>query len=306
MHDDESAGACGDDRAGRLGRSGFVSLFGDAAPPGRLKKVAVIWGASIGPFGGSTLYRRRVFEHLKKLNGIFVREVTTQNYLAENGVTGNVYLVEDPAFVMDPEEPDSKEFIERFPKGAIGISLSHLFLSRTRFRNSCKAGVYEIVEAIRRRFGRPIVLISHCVADGNSNDYELLNSALKENASKWHDVVCWPRFMPAAQIKWVISRLHCLVAARTHATIAAFGSCVPTVSLVYSFKGMGINKRLFGGPSYVVTKEDCSVETIVEKLELVLADYDKIRRTLEEKIPLVKAGSMRAGEYLKRVMSNGE
>jgi len=56
----------------------------------------------------------------------------------------------------------------------------------------------------------------------------------------------------------------------------------------------------------VVTKENCSVETIVEKLELVLADYDKIRRTLEEKIPLVKAGSMRAGEYLKRVMSNGE
>jgi len=272
----------------------------------RLKKVAVIWGASIGPFEGSAFYKRRVFEHLRKLNGIFVRETVSQQYLSDNGIKDNVYLVEDPAFLMEPEMPDDHEFVENLPRGAIGISLSGLFLNQTRFSKNHKAAVYGIVEAVRRKFGHPIVLISHCVTDGISNDYKLLNSVLRDNASSWHDVICLPRFMPAAEIKWVISRLRCLVGARTHATIAAFGSLVPTVSLVYSFKGIGINKRLFGGLRYAVTKEDCSVEAIVEKLELVLADYDKIRRTLEEKIPLVKAGSMRAGEYLKRVMSNGE
>ena len=269
----------------------------------RLKKVTVIWGASIGPFGGSTFYRRRVFKHLRKLTGIFVRETTTQAYLADNNVSENVYLVDDPAFVMEPEEPADKEFIEKLLPGTIGISLSSLFLRKTRFRNQIKAGVYEIIEAVRRQFGRPIVLISHCVTDGISNDYELLNSVLRDNASSWPDVICLPRFMPAAEIKWVISRLHCLVGARTHATIAAFGSLVPTVSLVYSFKGIGINKRLFGGLAYVVTQEDYSAETVIEKLKLVLTDYDKISKTLEEKMPDVKAGSMQAGEYLKRIMS---
>lgn len=269
----------------------------------RLKKVTVIWGASIGPFGGSTFYRRRVFKHLRKLTGIFVRETTTQAYLADNNVSKNVYLSDDPAFVMEPVEPADKEFIEKLPQEAIGISLSSLFLRKTRFRNQIKAGVYEIVEAVRRQFGHPIVLIGHCVTDGISNDYELLNSVLRDNASSWHDVICLPRFMPAAEIKWVISRLHCLVGARTHATIAAFGSLVPTVSLVYSFKGIGINKRLFGGLRYAVIKEDCSVEAIVEKLELVLTHHGEIRRILQEKIPDVKAGSMQAGEYLKRIMS---
>jgi polysaccharide pyruvyl transferase WcaK-like protein len=269
----------------------------------RLKKVTVIWGASIGPFGGSTFYRRRVFKHLRKLTGLFARETTTQAYLADNNVSENVYLVDDPAFVMEPEEPADKEFIEKLPQGAIGISLSSLFLGKTRFRSQIKTGVYEIIEAVRRQFGRPIVLIGHCVTDGINNDYELLNSVLRENASRWHNVICLPRFMPASEIKWVISRLHCLVGARTHATIAAFSSLVPTVSLVYSFKGIGVNKRLFGGLRYAVTTEDCSVEAIVEKLELVLAHHGEIRRILQEKMPDVRAGSMRAGEYLKRIIS---
>ena len=269
----------------------------------RQKKTTVIWGASIGLFGGSAFYRRRVFRHLKMLSGLFVRETTTQAYLADNDVSKNVYLVDDPAFVMEPVEPADKAFIEKLPQAAIGISLSSLFLGKTRFRNQNKAAVYEIVEAIRRRFGYPIVLIGHCVADGIHNDYELLNSVLTENASRWHDVICLPRFMSAVETKWVISHLHCLVGARTHATIAAFGSCVPTVSLIYSFKGIGINKRLFGGLRYAVTAEDCSVETIVEKVELVLANHDEIRRILQDKMSDVEAGAMRAGEYLKMIMS---
>lgn len=267
----------------------------------REKKATVIWGASIGPFGGSSFYKRRVFRHLKKLSGLFVRETITQAYLADNNVSKNVYLVEDPAFVMEPEEPPERTFVEQFPQGAIGVSLSRLFLRMTRYKDDLERGAYQIIEAIRQ-FGRPVVLIGHCVGD-NENDYELLNNLLQDNASRWRDIICLPRFMPAAQIKWAISRLHCLVAARTHATIAAFSSYVPTVSLIYSFKGLGINQRLFGGLRYAVTKEDCSVEAIVGKLELVLTHHSEIRRLLQEKMPEVKAGSMRAGEYLKSIMS---
>ena len=209
--------------------------------------------------------------------------------------------MEDPAFVMEPEEPPERTFVEQFPQGAIGVSLSRLFLRMTRYKDDLERGAYQIIEAIRQ-FGRPVVLIGHCVSD-NENDYELLNNLLQDNASRWRDIICLPRFMPAAQIKWAISRLHCLVAARTHATIAAFSSYVPTVSLIYSFKGLGINQRLFGGLRYAVTKEDCSVEAIVGKLELVLTHHSEIRRLLQEKMPEVKAGSMRAGEYLKSIMS---
>ena len=288
-----------------LGGDGFINKpyypIACAHQALRLKKTAVIWGASIGPFGGSSLYRRRVFRHLKMLSGLFVRETATQAYLADNGVSRNVYLADDPAFVMEPEEPPDRAFVEQFPQGAIGVSLSRLFLRRTRYKDDLERGVYQIIEAIRQ-LGRPIVLIGHCVSD-NSNDHELLDTLLQNNTSCWSDIICLPRFMPAAQIKWAISRLHCLVAARTHATIAAFSSCVPTVSLIYSFKGLGINQRLFGGLRHAVTKEDCSVQAIVEKVEFVLTHHGEIRRILQEKMPDVEAGSMRAGEYLRRIMS---
>jgi polysaccharide pyruvyl transferase WcaK-like protein len=266
----------------------------------RLNKITIIWGASIGPFGGSALYRRRLFKHLGNLTGLFVRETVSQQYLFDNGVKDNVYLVEDPAFVMEPEEPPELSFVERYPQGAIGVSLSRLFLGMTRYKDDPERGAYQIIEAVRQ-FGRPVVLIGHCVSD-NENDFALLNNLLQDNASLWPNVICLPRFMPAAQIKWAISRLHCLVAARTHATIAAFSSYVPTVSLIYSFKGLGINQRLFGDLRYAVTKEECSVEAVVEKLELVLTNHGEVRRILQEKMPEVRAGSLRAGEYLKNIM----
>lgn len=268
-----------------------------------VKTPIILWGASVGPFTGSIRYQKSVFNHLRRLTGIFVRETVSQQYLADNGVKDNVYLVEDPAFLMEPEMPDDREFVENLPRGAIGISLSGLFLNQTRFSEKHKAAVCKIVGAVRQRFGRPIILVPHCV-DYDDDDHALLEGVLRENASRWPDVICLPKLCPAAEIKWVISKLHAFVGARAHATIAAFSTYVPTVSLVYSFKGEGFNQRLFNCLDYVVKKEQCEPEIIVEKLELVLDNHDQIRKTLQEKMIEVKKGAMRAGHLLKKIISN--
>ena len=268
------------------------------------KTPVILWGASVGPFTGSLKYQRSIFNHLRKLNAIFVRETISQKYLADNGVKDNVYIVDDPAFMMKPEIPNDNKFIETIPDGAIGISLSGLFLNQTRFSENHRLAVYNIVEAVRQRFGRPIILVPHCV-DYSQCDHALLNGVLVENASRWPDVICLPKLCPATQIKWVISKLYAFVGARTHATIAAFSTHVPTVSLVYSFKGEGLNQRLFNCLDYVVRKEQCEPEIIVKKLELAIDNYDEIRKNLQEKMIEVKKGAMRAGYLLKEIVYNG-
>lgn len=265
----------------------------------------ILWGASVEPFAGSLKYQKSVFDHLKRFNGIFVRETVSQNFLADNGVKDNVYLVEDPAFLMEPVEPADPQYSINLPKGAIGISLSSLFLNQTRFFENHKAAVYNIVEAVRQRFGRPIILIPHCV-DFDDDDHALLNGTLQENRPKWSNVTCLPKFFSAAETKWVISRLYALVGARAHSTIAAFSSHVPTVSLVYSFKGEGFNKRLFNSLDYAVKKEQCEPETITKKLELIIDDYDNIRKILQDKMIEIEKGAMRAGQLLKEILkTNG-
>ena len=48
------------------------------------------------------------------------------------------------------------------------------------------------------------------------------------------------------KLKGYIARCRFFVGARTHATIAAYSSCVPTLVIGYSVKARGIAKDLFG------------------------------------------------------------
>ena len=65
----------------------------------------VLWGASVGPFDKDPEFAPRMFDHLRSLSAIFVRETASLEYLGSNGVSDNVHLVADPAFVMKPLEP---------------------------------------------------------------------------------------------------------------------------------------------------------------------------------------------------------
>lgn len=50
----------------------------------------------------------------------------------------------------------------------------------------------------------------------------------------------------APELKYIISRCDFFVGARTHATIAAYSSAVPTLVVGYSVKARGIARDLFG------------------------------------------------------------
>lgn len=50
----------------------------------------------------------------------------------------------------------------------------------------------------------------------------------------------------APELKYIISQCSFFVGARTHATIAAYSSCVPTLVVGYSVKARGIARDLFG------------------------------------------------------------
>ena len=69
----------------------------------------VLWGASVGPFDTEPEFAREMFDHLRSMSAIFARDQMTADYLAEHGVTENVHRVMDPAFVMEPIEPEPGE-----------------------------------------------------------------------------------------------------------------------------------------------------------------------------------------------------
>ena len=92
--------------------------------------------------------------------------------------------------------------------------------------------------------------------------------------------------MPCEKLKGCISQCEFFVGARTHATIAAYSTCVPTLVLGYSIKSRGIAKDIFGTEKEYVL----SVDSLINEDELLLA-YQK----LFEKRENIKA-------YLKAMM----
>lgn len=67
------------------------------------------------------------------------------------------------------------------------------------------------------------------------------------------------------ELKGFISRCRLFVGARTHATIAAYSTCVPTLVAGYSVKARGIAKDLFGSEENYVLP----VQSLKNKDDLV-------------------------------------
>ena len=118
-----------------------------------------------------------------------------------------------------------------------------------------------------------------------------------------HRVHLLPDDLCAAEYKWIISKCIAFIGARTHATIAAFSTGVPTVSLAYSIKALGLNKLLFDTDNYCLQPEHLTPEAVVEKVQLVLDKSVEIRRQLMDQKGKIIADAFKAGEAMRRILN---
>jgi colanic acid/amylovoran biosynthesis protein len=92
----------------------------------------------------------------------------------------------------------------------------------------------------------------------------------------------------AAQIKQVISQCRFFIGARTHATIAALSSIVPTVSIAYSIKAKGINQDLFGHQDAVIDSSEVSQTSLLAGLKWLHTNEQELCGQLTLSLVVVK------------------
>ena len=269
-----------------------------------LKKPLIIWGASIGPFGKKPELAKRIFGHFRaKVAAFFVREDLSYEYLLRNGISENVVSMADPGFVMEAQMVSESKLGFPLPAGAIGLNLSPL-MARYVTRGSLSGWLLksaEILHHIRRKFDNPIVLVPHDTRP-HTNDYEFMGEVFKQLCADRTDIYLLPDNLTAAQTKWVISQMKCMVAARTHATIAAFSSCVPAISIGYSIKSEGINRQVFGHTDFLIGGGNIDKDRIAGMLRDVLNSGDDIRKHLKNKMPEIQKKALNAGLVLKQIL----
>ena len=216
---------------------------------------------------------------LKRYDLITVREPLTQAALAAAGITENVRSVADPAFLLDVQKTDLPDGF--LAGNTIGLNLSPLILHYTEKKEEALAGFQALVQHILDTTDSAIALIPH-VVKSSSNDLEVLEPLFRQFEGTGR-VLLIPD-QNCMQLKYIISQCRLFIGARTHATIAAYSTFVPTLVIGYSVKSRGIAADLFG------TEENYVIQAIRADTDLIGA-YDWL-----------EAHAVEIGQHLRNVI----
>lgn len=202
----------------------------------------VLWGCSVEP---SLVVQPQVAVDLARYDLITTRE--TISYDALKKVNPNTVLVSDPAFTLQREDlPLPVGWKEN---NMVGINASPLILQSAKDGNLAFEAYVTLIQYIIDHTTYGIALIPHVVWEYN-DDREPL-TALYERFKDTGRVVMIEDHN-CMELKGFIARCRFFVGARTHATIAAYSTCVPTLVLGYSVKSRGIARDLFGSEEHYV------------------------------------------------------
>ena len=239
---------------------------------------SVLWSCSIEEKD----LDEQTIESLKKYTLITARESITYETLIEKGVQKNVILVPDVAFQLDAERT---KLPEGFIKGnTIGINISPMVQKYGINEELVLNNYGHMIEYILEETNCSIALIPHVVWSDIDD-----RIPLRKLYNKYKDSgrVVLIEDMPAEKLKWVISQCCFFVGARTHATIAAYSSCVPKLVVGYSVKARGIAKDIFGTEEgYVIPVQELKNEDVMmNAFEKLWSRREEIGKYLEKFIP---------------------
>ena len=202
----------------------------------------------------------------------------------------------DGAFLMEKTElPLPEGFIEN---KTLGFNFSPLIFGRNP---QSKEAAFQLVEHILATTDFNMSLVPH-VTIAISNDEETLKECL-EKYKETKRVFLLPNNLNATEYKGYIARMRFFIGARTHATIAAYSTGVPTMVLGYSVKSKGIAKDIFGEEKLVLGIEEISdAEKLIAKFEEMKQEELMLKEILRNKIPHIKEMAQKAKSYLAEII----
>jgi colanic acid/amylovoran biosynthesis protein len=192
----------------------------------------------------------------------------------------------DPAFALPPEWTDLEAFWpEAGAQGVVGVNVSPLL---ARYKKPGASIIEEITRFIRYLLteqGYGVLLVPHVIPfDGGekNNDHRYLLDVLENCRDLGESVRITPASLNAPQLKYAIGSLRFFIGARTHATIAALSSGVPTLSIAYSVKASGINRDVFGDEACVIPISDLSEGRLRQAFTALQDQEEQLREVLAQ------------------------
>lgn len=217
----------------------------------------VLWGCSVEP---SLLADSAIAQDISRYSLITARE--SISYEALRAVNPHTVLVPDPAFTLECHVPTLPE---GFMDGnMVGINVSPMAIENESSSGMVLANFQALIDYILAETDMGVALIPHVIWDF-SDDRVPLRKLYQKHQHTGRVVMVEDH--NCMELKGIISRCRFFIGARTHATIAAYSTGVPTLVVGYSVKARGIARDLFNTEDGYVLP----VQHLKEKGELLTA-----------------------------------
>ena len=253
----------------------------------------VLWGCSIG----EDCLDKPIIQDLKSYDLIIARESITFESLIK--INPDTMVFPDPAFTLKPvmlELPVG--FVE---SNTVGINISPLIVDCEQTKGTTMQNYVALIEHILDTTDMQIALIPHVVWE--SNDDRIPIRELYTTFQKSPRVIQLEDHN-TMELKGYISRCRLFIGARTHATIAAYSSCVPTLAVGYSVKAKGIAKDIFGTyENYVVPVQTlANTDDLITAFKWLRVHEEDIRQHLNIFMPTYIKKAAQAGDIVYSLM----
>lgn len=253
----------------------------------------VLWGCSFEP----SEMDAATAKDIARYDLITARE--SISYEALKAVNPNTVLVADPAFALDSVELPLPESWQ--PENTIGINVSPLVMQCEKSDGIAYEAYRSLIAHILITTDMTVALIPHVVVETNDDRIPLRN--LYEEFSSTGRVLLIEDHN-CCELKGYISRCRMFIGARTHATIAAYSTCVPTLILGYSVKSKGIARDIFGTEEHYVlpVQEMRNPDELANGFDWLSANEMTVRDHLIKTMPEYKARALLARDAVEELM----
>ena len=258
----------------------------------------LLLGCSVEP---ELLMRQDIVSDLRKYHTIIARESITYEALKNKVETAEgpvILCYPDPAFTLSARElPLPEGFV---PGNTVGINISPMIQDNEKDVGIAMENYRVLLRFIIEQTDMQIALLPHVVWERN-DDRKPLHALYEEfkntgRVVELTDGTC-------EELKGFIGRCRLFVGARTHATIAAYSGCVPTLVVGYSVKARGIARDLFGTEEgYVLPVQNLTgPKELAQGFAWLMEQQEPIRQRLQEIMPGYRARALETGKEVDRL-----
>ena len=240
----------------------------------------VLWGCSVEP---KLTKDEKIAKDLARYSLICARE--SISYEALKKVNPNTVLVSDPAFLLNAKECALPEGFK--VNNTLGLNLSPMAMDLETSKGIALENYKNLISYIIENTDMQVALIPHVIWAGGDD-----REPLKKLYDMFKDTgrVVLVEDHSCEEQKYIISKCRFFIGARTHATIAAYSTCVPTLVLGYSIKSRGIARDIFGSEdNYVLPVQNLeNSHMLTNAFKWIMGREDEIKKHLVDFMPSYK------------------